>query len=523
MVNSDGVIIAASRDQSRVLGQRFAVPLMTQAMESNKEQRSTFTDPFGELSVVVAVPLRASGARTGSGAVALLQPVARSRALAGQVRGFVIRSGLIAATVAVMVSLFLVQSLSRPIREVTEAAHRLAAGDLTQQVPVRSEDEVGKLADTFNFMAGRMQMLVSSLTEEQSRLSAVLSNVVDPLLAISGSGEIIFSNRTGERLLSGVQASAQYRTALVHEPIVEFVGRALTAQEPMVEPISLSESLHYVATSARFAHGDSGGVVVLLRDVSQEYQLNRLRRDFISSISHELRTPVTSIAGFLEALVDGMVENPAEQRRYLQIISDESRRLNRLIDDLFDYSRMESGQMSYYMEPVDYSALVNDVYGQVMPQGVALGIEVQMDITGGLPQIRGDRDRLRQVLLNLLNNALQFTPEGGFVAIHAHAVSEPADGSGKPCDLVVTSVSDSGTGISPDDLPHIFDRFYKSGKRQSGRAGGTGLGLAITRHIVEAHGGEVHADSVPGKGSTFTFTLPVSREEDEGEEDECWL
>jgi two-component system, OmpR family, sensor histidine kinase ResE len=501
LVNSDGVIVSATRDPSRLLGQRFAVPLMAQAMESNKIERTTFTDPFNELSVLVAIPIRPASSKSATGAIALFQPVSTVRQASIQVRSFLIQAGLLAAGAALIVSLFLVRTLSKPIKEVTEASARLAAGDLEHRVNVHGTDEVAKLADTFNFMADNMQRLIGNLTEERARMSAVLSSVVDPVLAISSGGEVIFSNRAGERMLSESADRGDYKAAIANAELANFVGRALQADEPMVEPITFSDHEYYVATSARWAEYSLGGAVILLRDVSRERVLDKMRRDFISSISHELRTPVTSIAGFVEALEDGLVQSPEDEKRYLTIIADETRRLNRLINDLFDFSKMESGQMSYEMREMDYPSLLSDVFEQVEPNGAASGIKVTLDVVAGIPEVTGDRDRLRQVLLNLLNNAMQFTAAGGSVAIHAHH-----DAANR---TVVTTVSDTGTGIPEEDLPKIFDRFFKSGRRQSGKAGGTGLGLAISRHIVDSHGGSIWAESETGKGSTFTFTIPA--------------
>jgi signal transduction histidine kinase len=499
MVNSEGVVIAASRDSARILGQRFAAPVIQQAIESGRAQRATFSDPYNELSVVVGVPVRVSPSRPVTGAIALLKPVSIVRSATAQVRSYVLRGGLFAAGAAFLVGMFLARTLSRPIKEVTDAAAKVASGDLSQRVPVRGQDEISRLAGTFNHMSDRIKTLIDGLSDERSRMSAVLSNVTDPLLAVSGSGEIMFSNLAGDRLLSPGAGREDFRLAISNTEIKDFIERALETGEHLTEPLSLSETSHYVATSAHFADGGTGGAVVLLRDVSQERLLDKMRRDFVSSISHELRTPVTSIAGFLEALVDGVVQDEAERARYLGIVTDETRRLNRLIDDLFDYARMESGHMSLSMEKIDFSRLLEDVGDQLKPIALSTGISTELVVTRPLPPVNGDRDRLRQVLLNLLNNAIQFTPAGGEISVGACV----EDG------FVQTDVSDTGTGIAPGDLPHIFDRFYKAGRRQSGKAGGTGLGLAIAKHIVEAHGGKIWASSRVGKGSTFSFTLPV--------------
>jgi len=501
LMGKDGVVVAASRDSAKIKGERVATPVVQQAMDSGKPEKTTFTDPFGELSVIVAVPVRT--AKGVIGAVALFRPVSAVRSSSRQVQAYVIRGSLVAAGAALIIGFLMARTLSRPIKEVTKAAATLASGDMSQRVPVRGDDEIAQLADTFNLMSSRMQALVSRLSYERSRMTAVLSNVVDPLFAIAGTGEIIFSNHAGQKLLTEGDEQRDFKSAIKDGHVREFVERALNTSGSLTEPLSLNESDHFVATSARFEDESSGGAVVLLRDVSQEHRLDKMRRDFFSSVSHELRTPVTSIAGFLEALLDGVVQDENEQRRYLEIINDETRRMNRLIDDLIDFAKMESGQMGYSMEAMDYRSLLRDVFEQMSPPASADGIKMAIDSAARLPEMRGDRDRLRQVLLNLLDNAIQWTPEGGAITMKATLVGE---------DHIRTLVTDTGIGIDPADVPRVFDQFHKAGKRLSGKAGGAGLGLSIAKHVVEAHGGVIWVISEPGKGSTFGFDLPVIRE-----------
>jgi len=500
LIGKDGVVVAASRDPTKIKGERVATPVVQQAMESGKPEKTTFTDPFGEFSVIVAVPVRT--AKGVIGAVVLFRPVSAVRSSSNQVGAYVIRGSLLAAGAALIIGFLMARTLSKPIKEVTEAAARFAAGDMGQRVPVRGDDEIARLADTFNLMSSRLQALVSRLSHERSRMTAVLSSIVDPLFAIAGTGEIIFSNHAGRKLLTEGVEPGDFKSSIKDQNVRGFVERALSTSESLAEPLSLSETDHFVATSARFEDEGPGGAVVLLRDVSQERRLDKLRRDFFSSVSHELRTPVTSIAGFLEALLDGVVKGEDEQRRYLEIINDETRRMNRLIDDLFDFAKMESGQMGYSMEPMDYRSLLRDVFEQMNPLVSAAGIKMEIDLDAGLPEIHGDRDRLRQVLLNLVDNAIQWTSEGGKITIEA----------GLAGDHIRTLITDTGTGIDPADLPRIFDQFYKAGKRLSGKAGGAGLGLSIAKHVVEAHGGAIWVSSKLGKGSTFGFDLPVIRE-----------
>lgn len=501
VADREGVVLAASREPARIIGQRFAAPLLQAAIQSGEAQKSTVRDPFNELSVVVAVPIRSL--RQTTGALALFKPVAAVRSTAAPVRQFVIRGSLLAGGVAAFLGILLANTVSRPIRAATEAARKFAGGNLKHRLPVQGQDEIAELASTFNTMASRLDDMVHRLSTERAQMDAVLTNVVDPLFAVVGTGEVIFHNRAADQFFADV-GSKHFRETISQPEVAGFVERALESLDQLTEPLALGDNAYYVATSSRFSEDNDGGVVVLLRDVSQERRLERLRQDFISNISHELRTPVTSIAGFLEALVDGLVDDRAQQQRYLGIITDETRRLNRLIDDLFDYGRMESGGMRYDFEPTDLNALLVDVRRQMKPITDGAGISLTLNIEQSMPAVTGDRDRLRQVLLNLITNAIQFTPKGGQITL--------SGGLTKHGSTVYVSVSDTGTGIAAEDLPQVFDRFHQAGRRQSGKAGGTGLGLAIARHIIDGHHGRIWAESEKGKGSRFTFELPVSNQ-----------
>ncbi|MFZ5592002.1 MAG: sensor histidine kinase, partial [Bacillota bacterium] len=251
--------------------------------------------------------------------------------------------------------------------------------------------------------------------------------------------------------------------------------------------------------------GDRGGVVVVLRDVTERRQVEQMRSEFIANVSHELRTPLTSISGFLETLLDGAVEDRELARHFLQIISDETRRITRLLDDLFALSNIEYRRVTPRRENVDLGDVVERVREIFLPQAQEKNIHLLNNMPHGLPPVVGDSDMLTRVLINLVDNAIKYTPEGGTVSIKGGL----ADAGG-----VFVSVTDTGIGIPADSLPRVFERLYRVDRaRARGNGSGYGLGLAIVKHIVELHRGRIEVQSTPGVGSTFTVFLPLPEEQ----------
>ncbi|HHX73849.1 MAG TPA: PAS domain-containing sensor histidine kinase, partial [Firmicutes bacterium] len=246
--------------------------------------------------------------------------------------------------------------------------------------------------------------------------------------------------------------------------------------------------------------GETWGAVGILQDVTEIRRMEQLRRDFVANVSHELRTPMTSIQGFVEALLDGLAEDKASRLHYLQIILAETVRLNRLITDLLDLSRLEMQQIPLPLEAVDLASLIRDVTAKLQPQVEKNGLTLKVNLPERLQPVTGNYDRLQQVLINLCSNAIAFTPPGGRITVTAREIGE----------LVRVSVSDTGPGIPVEEQDKIWQRFHRVDKARSRSLGGTGLGLAIVKQIIEAHGGSVGLTSMPGEGATFSFTLKIA-------------
>ncbi|HEV8339654.1 MAG TPA: ATP-binding protein [bacterium] len=391
------------------------------------------------------------------------------------------------------------RSLTAPIETLTRAAERMREGDLDESVVIRSRDEIGRLGEAFSAMAGRLRETIRGLREERHTLEAILTGMVDAVVALDHEGRVMMINRAAEEFL-GVR-----RETVIGFPAAEVLPAAFWAvvQEAIAQrrvvaaelPAAEGEALVEIRCAPIGGNGDDGGIVAVLRDVTELRRTERLRRELTANVSHELRTPLTSIKGFAETLLSGAIADPASSRHFLEIIDAEADRLVKLVDDLMDLSRWESRGASLELAPVDLPALIAETMAHLRPLAGARHLTVASG--DGRAVVLGDRDRLAQVLTNLIDNAIKFTGERGNVEVGW----AEADGS------VVITVRDDGRGIPAQDVPHVFDRFYKAGRTRSG-SGGSGLGLAISRHIVQAHGGQIGVRSSEGIGTTLTVTLP---------------
>ena len=407
---------------------------------------------------------------------------------------------------AVLLGGWRARALAAPVRELARAARRISAGDLSARADVRSRDEIGQLAETFNGMAEELRQKLAAVSEERNKIAAILSSMSDAVVAVDLEGDILLLNKAAEDLvgLSPTTSGRRLQEILGDNPLCGALETAAHDARDVVSEFSpgpvRERILDLHATPLRGPEGEITGAVAVVRDVSDLRRAERQRRELTANVSHELRTPLTSIKGFAETLLAGAMADADTCRRFLTIIDGEATRLMKLVGDLMDLSRLESRAVSMEPAALRLDALISEALSQMRPQ--AERHHVALRVGGAAPVTAlADRDRILQVLTNLVDNAIKFTPEGGVVEISLAASAAEA----------VVAVSDTGRGIPADDLPRVFDRFYRVERSRSREAGGTGLGLAIAHHIVEAHGGRISAASQVNAGSTFTFTLPLVR------------
>ncbi|MEW6309191.1 MAG: ATP-binding protein [Bacillota bacterium] len=478
-------------------------PVVRRALSEKVPSTGRVRGADGRAMLAACAPVLSGGNLTG--AVLLYSPVSAVSAGQRQVTAALLRAALLATVVAAVASYLLARGIARPVQALEAAARSLARGEYVGPVAVESRDEIGQLVHTFNSMAARLFALVAETARERAKLEAILGSMGDGLLAFDEEGRFLLANPVARQLLDRTETELTGRrfgevlppqaSTAVKEALLWAGGESGEVRRD----VSWGERAFTLRATPIDASGRPMGVVLLLQDVTASRDLERLRRDFIASVSHELRTPVTSITGFVEALADGLAADPEARARHLRIIAEETRRLNRLIADLFDVARLDAGQLELNLTPQHIDGLVERSVGKIVPLADKAGVSlcVRPGAQGG--KVLADGDRIAQVLLNLLDNGLRYSPSGGALTV----LTEASKGE------VTVSVADTGPGIAPGELTRVFERFYRVDKARTRSQGGTGLGLAIVKRLVEAHGGRVWVESAEGHGSVFRFTLPL--------------
>ncbi|MFD2370027.1 two-component system histidine kinase PnpS [Brevibacillus sp. GCM10020057] len=397
-------------------------------------------------------------------------------------------------------------SIIRPIEEITRVARNITQRQYESRVRIKAKDEIGQLAGAINFMASSLEQQMYEISENQQRLSGVLTNMTSGVIFISEQRRIMLVNPAVEKLLGmagneivgKLHIEAGKSFGLSH-----YIDRCLDKGEKFREEVHIYYPQERVL-DVNFApyinyRGEARGVVVVLHDITDIRRLEKMRSDFVANVSHELRTPITSIKGFTETLLEGAMQDEETCRNFLQIISDESERLYRMIRDILDLSRIEQKRIPLQMSQVHVQELIASAAAIMHDQAQRKQLTIELPIAGEDIWLMTDRDCLQQIVLNLLSNAVAYTPEGGTIAIHA----------AKEGKNVRLQVADTGIGIPGKDIPRIFERFYRVDKARSRDSGGTGLGLAIVKHLVDNLHGHISVESEEGQGTTFTVILPL--------------
>ncbi|HYF95203.1 MAG TPA: phosphate regulon sensor histidine kinase PhoR [Symbiobacteriaceae bacterium] len=394
-------------------------------------------------------------------------------------------------------------TMAHALAETTEVVRRVSEGDFSKTLTAWAAEstELFHLEQGINATAANLQSRLVELSQEKARLETILRTMVDGMLLVDSKKRIVMMNPAAEAIFGLPVTEAKGRDHLEvthHFDLDQALVKVLRTGEPAILEIRRARPEEQILEARLASFGADRGVLVVFQDITRSRKLEQMRTDFVSNVTHELRTPLTSIRGFAETLLEGALDDPDTAQHFVGIIKRESEHLGRLIDDILDLSRIEGGKWKVKKETVRLHELAEETVGRLTPKAQGLGVDLRLSIPPELPEIQGDSGRLAQVLLNLVDNAIKYTPAGGSVTVSAEDLGTH----------LRVKVIDTGTGIPKADLPRIFERFYRVDKARSRATGGTGLGLSIVKHIIEAHGGTVGVDSDLGRGATFSFTLP---------------
>jgi two-component system phosphate regulon sensor histidine kinase PhoR len=510
VIAADGRVLADSAEEPQRMENHAGRPEVKEAMASGEGRTVRFSHTINRdlLYLAIRYPREPSGAAPT--VIRLALPVAQIQEALQEFRGRLWTVSLFVFLLAGGVSLLFSRALAGRIVRLQKFSERVAHGDFRPLSVERRGDELTDLVRSLNETATRLDQTIRTLTEERNRSSAILRSMVEAVAVIAGDGRMLFLNEALCRHLGVNEAEAAGRPmveVIRQSNLLAVVQQVLGGQETAAEEVTLAgpspagtAPRNYVATAAAVRVDETRGAVLVLHDISELRRLERVRRDFVANVSHEFKTPLTAIQGFAETLLEGALDDTANRKRFVEIIRDHSARLARLTDDLLKLSLIEAGKLELEFRPVKVAGLLDSCLETTRLKAAQKQLTLSVECPASLPAVRGDARRLAEVLQNILDNAVQYTAEGGTISIRARAEDH----------LVRIAVSDTGIGIPRDEQQRIFERFYRVDAARSREAGGTGLGLSIAKHLVEAHGGRIEVESEVGQGSTFSVLLPAT-------------
>jgi two-component system phosphate regulon sensor histidine kinase PhoR len=505
-IDPSGRVLADNQGSPAQMDNHSDRPEVRQAWENGTGSSVRFSRTLGKNELYLAYRVQLSDGNPLMLRVAMpLQEI--SQGLLTAQRGIFLIS-MFLLLLALGLGYLFTRSLTNRIESIQKFSENVALGNLHARVKEVTADELGSLAESLNTTANALQRTIDELREEKNRVAAILEGIRAGVLATDAEGHVTLMNPVLARILQVDMKASLGKSVIELVRNVELKAifdRVLAEKKEVTATVEMAlatrRSFDVVAVPLRELAESPAGVVAVLHDITRLKQLESIRRDFVANVSHELRTPLTSIRGFAETLLEGALEDKKNNRRFVEIIRAHAIRLSDLTRDLLTLATLESESFELNYEPIDVPSLIHEVVESIRTIAHSKRQEIVSRIAEALPILRADRGRLRQVLINLLDNAVKFTPEKGRIVLEVALASHDKG--------ISVHVRDSGIGIPPSDLPRIFERFYRVDKARSREQGGTGLGLSIVKHIVEAHGGEIEVRSTVGQGSEFCFTLPL--------------
>ena len=480
---------------NRALGQALEkTPNLIAAMAGEVGDSGRVVDGYMDL----AVPLETESGRY---LLYIKDTTQEMQSLTSMIFSITVQAILFGLVVAVLLSILLSKTITNPIENLTRSAKRMAAGDFSHPAVVQSSDEIGVLTQTFNDMSQVLQKTLEEVQGERDKLNTLFLHMTDGVASFTRDGKIMQMNPAAERML-GISFSPDLTMRDVYRGMAGLDERRARERGYMESEITRDGRTYTICLASFGAQGENeGGILSVVHDVTEQKKLDEVRREFVANVSHELRTPLTNIRSYTETLLDSEGQLPAEtNRHFLEIISGEADRMARIVKDLLTLSRLDYGRMDVRFTRFSLRAMLERVRESMDLEARGRNQSLVSDLPADLGYMVGDRERLEQVVVNIISNAIKYTPDGGHIRLSARPL---------PQNRVRIEVQDDGIGIPQEDIPRLFERFYRVDKARSREKGGTGLGLAIAKEMVELHHGSIEVESRVDHGTCVRVTLPV--------------
>ena len=501
IIAPDGKVLGDSEEAPSIMENHAKRPEVVSALASGFGESIRYSTTLNQQMLYFALPITEQGKLLGIARVAL--PLTTVENVTNRVATTVSIAMVVTALIAVLAAGVISRATTKPIRELTRVSRRIAGGQFGQQTTVETRDEIGELSSAFNEMSANLNGMVKALTSEKTRLASVLSNMADGVVMTDMEGNVILTNQAAEKVFNfdGQKVFGKSLIEVVHDHEVDTLLKLCVkiGSEQSVQFESAVTKKFLRAIAVPIVDDNPNAVLLLFQDLTELKNIQTMRRELIGNISHELRTPLAGIKAIVETLNDGAVADTEVAKNFLTKIEGDVDRLTQIISELTELSRIETGKAELRVEPANLNQLVEGVIAQLGTLAKRQRVTLSTELSPDLPVINVDKDRIKQTIINLVHNAIQFSRAGGRVLISTVYTENS----------VIVSVNDNGIGIAKEDLPHVFERFYKVDKARS--QGGSGLGLAIAKHTIQAHGGNVLVQSEEGKGSTFSFSLSAKK------------
>lgn len=465
-----------------------------------------YSHTLGIDTLYVAVPVMEGSEIKGY--VRLSRPLTEIKKTVSSFNTMIFRPFAFVGVISFFIAFVFTSRLTSPIQEMEQFTRKLLNGDISGSLLIGSSDKMGRLARNINYMVTELRDKVKLANEEKGKLEAAFASIADGMIILDNQGRIETFNDAFKDIFGIRRLDIIGRTpieAFRNIELEDLINRFRETGLPVAEEITLvSPSDMVLDVSISLIQGlpkDEDKTIIVFHDVTRLKKLEKTRADFIANITHEIKTPLTAILGFVETLQDGAIKHEETALKFLHTIRNHAERLNRLVDDLFTISDAELGETRFLFESVSLRGIIDSVFSIIESKAIQKDISISRDIPEDLPAIRADRDRLNQILLNVLDNAVKFTPESGKISVNAFLQKER--------DAVVVKISDTGIGIPKQEISRLGERFYRVDKTRSRELGGTGLGLSIVKHLMEAHNGKMDIESRLGAGTTVSLSFPV--------------